>query len=69
VWVVSGAEPAIATEDDDEQGWPGYAIRYVLVGENERRPVPTRVAAAVLLGGPIGWPVLLAGCATLLGLF
>jgi hypothetical protein len=69
VWVVSGAEPAIATADDDEQSWPGYAIRFVLVGEDEPRPVPARVAAAVVLGGPIGWPVLLVGCATLLGLF
>lgn len=68
VWTLRRPAPAIATDDDDDS-WPGFAIRRLLVGEDEARAVPIRVAVAVVVGGPIGWALLLLGGLVLLGVF
>lgn len=60
----SVAEPT----DDDEQTWPGFAIRYVIVGETRPRPRPARAVAAIVFGGPIGWSVVLIGALVIVGL-
>jgi hypothetical protein len=67
-WVVVRPGPAETDDTNDDQTWPGFAIRYVLVGEDTPRPLPLRVIAAVVFGAPIGWCVLLVGCVGLLGL-
>lgn len=54
VWSLWRPGPAIATDDDDAT-WVGYAVRYVLVGADERRPAPVRAVAAALFGAPVGW--------------
>jgi hypothetical protein len=67
-WVVVRPGPAETHDDNDDQTWPGYAIRYVLVGEDTPRPVPHRVIAAVLFGAPVAWCLLLVGGVSALGL-
>ena len=54
--------------DDDDDSWFGYSIRWVLVGEQEPRPVPLRLIAAVLFGAPVVWAVLVLGLLTIVGL-
>ena len=67
-WVVARPSPAETSDDNDDQTWPGFAIRYVLVGEDTPRPLPLRVIAAVVFGAPTSWCLLLVGVASLLGL-
>lgn len=67
-WTLRGPAPAIATDDDDDS-WAVYAIRFVLVGADEPRPAPARLIAAVLVGAPVCWALLLFGIVTLAGVF
>jgi uncharacterized membrane protein YadS len=67
-WVVARPSPAETDDANDDQTWPGFAIRYVLVGEDTPRPLPLRVIAATVFGAPIGWCLLLVGCISILGL-
>ena len=53
-WTLVSPTAAVLSDDDDDS-WTGYAIRWVLVGPDEPRSVPTRLIAAVLLGAPIVW--------------
>ena len=66
VWALWRPSPAEPT-DDDEQSWPGFAIRAVIVGETTPRAPALRAVAAVVFGGPVGWSVLLLGTAAILG--
>ena len=66
LWTLRGPEPAVATDDDDDS-WAIYSIRLVLVGADEPRPTPVRVVAALLLGAPVCWALLLIGILVVLG--
>lgn len=66
-WTLIRPSPAIATDDDDDS-WPGYAIEFVLIGENTSRGAITRVIAAAVFGAPIVWALLVFGLSTLAGL-
>ena len=66
VWTLREPAPAIASDDDDDS-WALYSIRLVLVGAKEPRPLPLRVLAAVLLGAPACWALLLVGFLVVLG--
>lgn len=68
VWTIVAPSASESTDDNDTQTWPGYAIRYVLVGEDTVRPLPARLAAAALFGAPVGWALVIVGLLTLLGL-
>jgi hypothetical protein len=68
IWVVARPGPAETDDANDDQTWPGFAIRYVLVGEDTPRPLPLRIIAAILFGAPAGWCLLFVGCITILGL-
>lgn len=65
-WTLRRPAAAIAGDDDDDS-WAIYAIRFVLVGADEPRPAPIRVIAAVLVGAPVCWALLLFGVLTLTG--
>lgn len=65
-WTIARARPAVATDDDE--AWVTYAVKWVLVGPNEPRPVPARVIIAVLVGGPTSWALLVVWILALLGL-
>ena len=67
-WVAFRPDPAETDDDNDDQTWPGFAIRYVLVGEDTPRPLPHRIVAAVVFGAPTGWCLLFVGCVSVLGL-
>jgi hypothetical protein len=64
VWTIVRPSVAVVSDDDDES-WAGYANRYVLVGEDEPRPAPARIAAAVLFGAPVAWALLIFAVLTL----
>ena len=66
-WTLVRPSPAVATDDDDD-AWPAYAIRYVLVGDTTPGATVVRVLAAVVFGGPVGWSVLVIGSLALIGL-
>lgn len=66
-WAAWWPSPA-APNDDTEQTWAGFAIRYVLVGESEPRPRSLRVLAALAFGGPVGWSVLVVAGLAIAGL-
>jgi hypothetical protein len=66
-WTLGWPTPAAVTDDDDDS-WPGYSIRWALVGEDEARPVPVRLTAVAVFGAPVGWSVALSGIATVTGL-
>jgi hypothetical protein len=68
VWTLAAGRAAEVTDDDDDS-WIGYSLRWALVGELQPRPVPARVLAALVLGAPIVWAVMLSGVLTLIGLF
>jgi hypothetical protein len=68
VWTVLRPTAAVVTDDDDDS-WAGYAIRYVMVGENAPRGTPVRVLAALAFGAPVIWALLVFGVSTLVGLF
>jgi len=67
VWSLSGPTPADAT-DYEEQSWSGYVIRYVLIGEEVLRPRLERILVAVLVGGPIGWAMIVISLLALVGI-
>jgi len=67
VWTIVRPEPAVVSNDDDDS-WPGYVIRYVLVGEDEQRDLPRRAIAAAVFGAPVVWSLLVVGVLVLLGL-
>lgn len=67
VWTLVRPSVARVTDDDDDT-WFGYAIRWVLVGEDEPRSASVRLVAALLFGGPVGWSLLVVALLTVLGL-
>jgi hypothetical protein len=68
IWALAGSTPAFVSDDDDDS-WSAYAIRWVLVGENEPRPTSLRVVAAIVFGAPTIWAILLSLIGALTGLF
>ena len=66
-WALGRPRPAVATDDDDDS-WVGFAIQYVIVGEDEPRPAPLRAIAALLFGAPVMWSVGVFGVSILVGL-
>lgn len=66
-WAVVRPRPAIATDDDDDS-WVGYAIQHVIIGEDEPRPAPLRLLAALLSGAPVMWSLGVFGASILIGL-
>lgn len=67
VWTLRHPSVAEVTDDDDDS-WFGYSIRWVLVGELERRPTPVRVLAALAFGAPAAWAILVLGVLALVGI-
>lgn len=67
LWTVLRGTPARLSDDDDDT-WFGYAIRWALVGEAERRPVAVRVVVALLVGAPVGWALLVVAALIVLGI-
>ena len=51
-WLLRRPEPATASEQD-EQPWSDYAVRAVMVGVDEPRPVAQRAATGLLFGAPL----------------
>jgi len=68
VWTVAAPSVAESTDHNDTQTWPGFAIRYGLVGEDEARPLPARIALAVLFGAPVGWALIIISILGIIGL-
>ena len=68
VWTVVAPSVAESTDHNDTQTWPGFAIRYGLVGEDEPRPLPVRIAIAALFGAPVGWALVVIGILGVIGL-
>jgi hypothetical protein len=66
-WTLRRPAPAVATDDDDDS-WPGYAIRWAMVGEDEPRPTAVRAVAATLFGAPIVWAIGVSLLGVLVGL-
>lgn len=66
-WTVVRPEPAIPTDSDDDT-WPGYAIRFGLVGDTEPRPTAIRIAIALVVGAPVAWSILVIGTVAVIGL-
>lgn len=52
LWAVFRPDPATASEDE-AQPWSDYAVRAVMIGVDEPRPVPHRVITGVVFGGPL----------------
>lgn len=67
VWTIAHPSVAESSDERDHQTWPGFAIRYGLAGEDQLRPLPVRVAVAVVFGAPVGWALVIVGILTLLG--
>jgi hypothetical protein len=67
-WTLLRPTPAVATDDDDDS-WVGYALRYVMAGEDTPRAAPARVVAAIVLGAPVVWALGMFWLLTLAGLF
>ena len=67
LWTLLRPHPAIVGDEDDDS-WSGYAVRLVMVGEDTANPVPMRAAAALVLGGPVGWALGVLLVLELLGL-
>ena len=66
-WSVLRPRPAVATDDDDDS-WAGYAIQHVIIGEDETRPTPVRMIAALVFGAPVMWSLGVFGMSILVGL-
>ena len=66
-WALGRPRPAVATDDDDDS-WAGFAIQYVIVGEDEPRPAPARAVAALVFGAPVIWSLGVFGVSILVGL-
>lgn len=67
LWTLVRPTVAEVTDDDDDS-WFGYAIRWALVGEIDCRPAPVRVLVAVVLGGPVGWALVVFALLTVTGI-
>jgi hypothetical protein len=67
-WVALRPSPAVVSNDDDHS-WGGFAIRFVMVGEGEARPMSTRIITAVVVGAPLAWSMLIFGALAAAGLF
>jgi hypothetical protein len=67
-WTLLHPTAAVATDDDDDS-WAGYALRYVLVGEDTPRGAPARLVAAVVFGAPVVWALTASGLLTVTGVF
>lgn len=52
------ARSATPARPEDDQGWNAYVLRAVLVGGETVRPVPVRIVTGLVLGGPLGFLVL-----------
>lgn len=52
IWTLLKPSPATASEDE-AQPWSDYAVRAVMIGVEEARPVPARVVTAILFGAPL----------------
>ena len=68
VWTTVAPSVAESTDHNDTQTWPGFAIRYGLVGEDERRPLPLRIVTAMVVGAPVGWALVVITLLALVGL-
>ena len=68
VWTVAAPSVAESTDRNDTQTWPGFAIRYGLVGEDVARPLPARIATAVVFGAPVGWALVVISVLGIIGL-
>lgn len=67
-WAAARPEPAVLSDDDDDS-WTGFAIRYVMVGEEELRPAPVRLLAAFVVGAPVVWSLVVLGLLSIAGIF
>lgn len=67
-WTITSPSVAESTDHNDTQTWPGFAIRYGLVGEDEARPLPARIAIAVVFGAPVGWALVIITILGVIGL-
>lgn len=65
-WTIARPRPAVATNDDE--AWVTFAVLFVLVGPERPRPSPARIVAAVLLGGPTVWALMIIWILAILGL-
>ncbi len=68
VWTTVGPSVAESTDHNDTQTWPGFSIRYGLVGEDEPRPLPARIVVAVVFGAPVGWALVVITILGVVGL-
>ena len=68
VWTIAAPSVAESTDENDTQTWPGFAIRYGLVGEDELRPLPVRIVLAVVFGAPVGWALVVITILGIIGL-
>ncbi|TDT15985.1 hypothetical protein BDK89_1567 [Ilumatobacter fluminis] len=68
VWTIVGPSVAESTDRNDTQTWPGFAIRYGLVGEDEPRPLPARIVIAVVFGAPVAWALVVITILGIIGL-
>ena len=66
-WSMLRPTPAAVTDDDDDT-WPGYSIRWAMVGEIEPRRRSVRAVLAIGIGAPVGWLVIAVGILTITGL-
>ena len=53
-WALGRPSAAILSDDDDD-GWTGYSVRFVIIGSDLPRPRPLRAIASVLFGAPLAW--------------
>lgn len=66
-WAVREPTPASVGDDGDES-WTVFALRAALVGIDTRRPKRVRLVTALVLGGPIGWSLVIIGVLALAGI-
>lgn len=67
VWACRPTEPATVS-DVESQGWGEYVARYVMVGNEEVRPLPLRVVTGVLFGAPVAGALVVFALLALLGI-
>jgi hypothetical protein len=66
-WALRGRIPATAS-DYEAQSWGDYSVRAVMIGIEQPRNVPARVATAVLFGAPLGVWIVIGILLDLLGI-
>lgn len=66
IWTLVRPQPAVVADDD--QAWVTYSVRYVMFGDDEPRPAPMRVIAALVVGAPIAWALCLFWLLAVVGL-